>query len=462
MKSLEEENRILRAENASLKAENEALKETVRVLTEKVDFLLKRIEELEHKKTSKNSSFPPSSDIGSSPKKSLRKKGSRKSGGQPGHIGSTLSQSDNPDVVTKLRSNYCSHCGTSLATVSHRISSVRQVVDLPPPPPPIYHEYQQYSCVCPHCSKTQKAEFPAEVVAPIQYGATVHALISYLSVYQYIPYNRLQQIFLEVFHLPISEGTIENCLLRSSRRAMVVYDRIKENIQESSVIGSDETSARVNGVNWWIWVWQTVTDTFLIASKSRGYQTILEEWENGFIKAALVSDRWAAQLKTTVRLHQICLAHLLRDIIFVEEIEESEFIKELKTFILDIFTYKRECNKLSSTITKNFEEKLHTLLAIPVSEKITPHAHKLQKALIKLRASILPCIYEPEIPPDNNSSERAIRNVKVKQKISGQFKSGIQNFCILRSVIDTLRKRAHQPFDMLCQIMSIQSQLLKT
>lgn len=430
--------------------------EQIRELTAKVDLLTKENQKLSHKKNSKNSSLPPSGDI-TRKSKSLRTKSNRPTGGQPGHMGHTLTPNFPVTKTTILKSSVCRTCGTSLSEEDFTLHSVRKVIDFVPPPPE-HHEYQQYRCTCPHCNLTQTADFPANVTAPVQYGDTVHALVSYLSVYQHIPFKRMTQMLTDVFRISLSEGTVRNILNRSARRAMPVYNQIKMNILKAFVVGSDETGAKVNGLKWWVWIWQTITDTFIAISKSRGYEAILNLFENGFENAVLVSDRWAAQLKTVAHNHQICLAHLLRDIIFVEEIEKSDFIEMLKTFVLEIFRYKRDMKEKpqeNSSEVQSFEDTLHRIVALTISEKNHPHAHKFQKAVIKVRGYILPCIYDPAIPPDNNGSERGIRNVKVKQKVSGQFKSGQEDFCILRSVIDTLVKRRHSVFDMLCQIMSL-------
>jgi len=439
------------------------LKERIKALEAQVTFLLKEVERLTHKKNSRNSSIPPSSDL-TRKSQSLRVKSDRSSGGQLGHSGTTLNQSQTPDIVTELKSDFCSCCGSPLTNAEYTLESKRQVVDIAPPPPPTYHEYQQYSCKCPNCSHIQKADFPDEVVAPIQYGDTVHALISYLSVKQYTPYLRLKEHLTDLYNLPMSQGSIDNCLIRGAQREEPMYHQIGKNIPEASVVGSDETSAKVNGSKWWIWIWQTVLDTFLLASPTRGFATILKAWQNGLLKSALVSDRLAAQLKTTARLHQICLAHLLREIIFIEEIEDSECIRKLKTIILEIFEYKRnmtEDQPDNSPPCLSFESNLNSILAIPLSEEQFPLALKFQHALIKVRGNILPCIYEVDIPPDNNGSERGIRNVRVKLKVSGQFKSRQQIFCIHRSIIDSLKKRGVPVFETLCQIMSLRPEPIK-
>jgi len=182
----------LQEEIRKLRLENDLLREEVKILTGKVNQLLKIIEVMGHKKNSRNSSLPPSSDI-TRKNKSLRNRSDKKSGGQLGHKGSTLLQSKNPERITDLKSNFCKVCGYDLSSANFKIKSRRQVVEIPPIQP-VYHEYRQYSCNCPHCHNEQVTEFPSEVPSPIQYGGAIQSLVSYLSVYQYIPYARLKEI----------------------------------------------------------------------------------------------------------------------------------------------------------------------------------------------------------------------------------------------------------------------------
>jgi transposase len=402
------------------------------------------------KKDSHNSSLPPSHDL-VPVTKSLRTKSLLSCGGQLGHKGSTLKQKEVADVVIDLKADVCSGCGCSLLDEVHVKKQFRQVIDIPPIVP-IYTEYCQYVSSCPCCQTVNSGAFPLGVNAPVQYGSSIETLVSYLSVYQYLPFRRLSQFFADVFNLRVSEGTIGNLLERSSEKCSGVYEAIKQEIQASEVVGSDETGAKVDGKKWWIWVWQTVTCTFIAASKNRGYETIERIWGDSLANANLITDRWAAQLKTSVLDNQLCLAHLLRNVIFLIEAEKHPFATQFKQFLLDIFDAKKQSisenfafNKQHTT-TILLEQQLNTLISIPIDKDLFPKTAIFQASMIQYRNSILPCLYNLQIPPDNNASERAIRNIKVKQKVSGQFKTGQEAFCVIRSVIDTLRKRGLNVF----------------
>jgi len=445
---------------AKLEAENAKLKQEIKSLNEKVLLLLKIIEKQQVKKDSHNSHNPPSSDK-SKPKRarSLRKKSTRKSGGQLGHKGHTLEMKSEPDEYHELKSDYCQSCGLQLSHLPYELVSKRQVVKLPPIEP-IYVEYRQYGCHCP-CGHHQKGSYPKGVNAPIQYGSSVMALVSYFNVFQYVPYARLQQLFKDIFSLPISQGSIENLLNKAAKKANPVYQTIFEHIKTASYIGSDETGAKVNGKKWWIWVWQNIQNTFLKASNNRGFETIEQTFPKGLPNATIGSDRWAAQLKIQSKNKQLCFPHLQRDLIFLEEKEKNDWATHFKNLLKEALNLRQIAINRNSAYLKTdkeiyqLEQRLNRLLARSIIKEHFPETFKFQKSMIKYRNHLFPCLYDLEVPPDNNASERAVRNIKVKQKISGQFKSGQDTFCILRSIIDTLRKRELDVLFFLKQIMAV-------
>lgn len=450
--SLEEQITLLKAENALLRSK-------IELLEEKVMFLLKLQEEQSIKKDSHNSHNPPSSDK-SKPKrnKSLRKKTGRKPGGQPGHKGKTLKMKAIPDEVVDLKSNYCERCGEDISSLTHELVSKRQEVIIPPVQP-LYKEYRQYSCLC-GCGHLQKAVYPQNINAPIQFGSSVIAMVSYFNVFQYIPYKRLQLLFKDVFNLPISEGSIENLLNKAAAKSTPVYQAIFENIKMANYIGSDETGAKVDGQKWWVWVWQNVQNTFLKASNSRGFDTVEALFPNGLPKATIGSDRWAAQLKIASKSKQLCFPHLQRDLIYLIETEKTKWAEQFKELLSKTLKLRHLAIEQNKPFQKEdeqvqkLEEELNKLLIVTLLKDKVPKTYTFQKSMIKYRNYLFQCLYDLEVPPDNNASERAIRNVKVKQKISGQFKSGQHTFCVIRSIIDTLRKRELDVFFFLKQIMA--------
>jgi transposase len=429
-----------------LQAENALLTQKITSLEQKVVQLLQIIEKQGVKKNSSNSHNSPSQDKGK-PKRnqSLRTKSQRKSGGQKGHKGHTLKMSEQPDETKILRSDYCQVCGSDLRSLRHQLVSKRQEVVIPPIIPQVI-EYQQFGCQC-DCGHHQKPTYPTNINAPIQFGSEIVALVSYFNVFQYVPYQRLQLLFQDVFNLSISEGSIRNLLEKGSQKAQPVYQAILENIKQSAYIGSDETGAKVNNSKWWIWVWQNVKNTFLKAAPSRGFTTIEEIFPRGLPNAIIGSDRLAAQLKITSKGKQLCFPHLLLDLNYLLDTEKTTWAQQFKDILKKALELNKVClaKKLpcvfGENAAQNLEEELNKLLAVPLLKDQHPLTLTFQTQMLKNRNYLFTFLYHLEVPPDNNASERAVRNVKVKQKISGQFKSGQEAFCVLRSVIDTLRKR---------------------
>ncbi len=424
-------------------AENKQLKEIISNLEKRIAELEEQLRRAKISKNSGNSSKPPSTDISRPGRnQSLREASGKNPGGQPGHKGTSLQMTDNPDEIVDLKADYCNKCGCSLEDVKSKLVSKRQVIDIPPVSP-VVTEYRNYAKCCPKCGHHQQSSYPNGIRKSIQYGNNIEAAISYFSVYQYLPFKRMQECLKHFFNLGISQGSIDNILKRMALKANPVYTKIKETVSNSKQIGSDETSAKVKGKNWWVWVWQTSRTTFLSASESRGSKTIDTLFPNGFEHSVLNSDRWAAQLKTNAQGHQLCIAHLLRDLKYLQQLEKNKWAHRMEEVLRESLDLKEKQSEYIRNDQRalQLEEKLDVLLIEDIPKIPYTKTYALQKSLIKNRYSILTFLYNKETSPDNNASERAIRNVKVKQKVSGQFKSNENIFCILRSVIDTCLKR---------------------
>lgn len=421
VQQFEKENKILKAENIELK---------------------KRLTQYETPKNSNNSSIPPSKDE-NRPKRnqSLREKSCRKPGAQEGHKGTTLAMVEVPDRIEKLIPDYCNCCGNDLSDTEAILNSKRQVVELPQINP-IYIEYQSYVRAC-SCGHQQEGNYPPHITNHIQYGASVEALVGYLSVYQYLPFKRMTDLFADVFNLPISQGSIGNLLQRLGNKSQVVYGAIQNSIAKSRSVGGDETGLKVNGDKAWAWIWQNTLLTFITISTNRGKQTVQKLFPKGFINAILNSDRWKTHITTYARGHQLCFAHLLRDLNYLIELESTQWAKNLKTLFKKALELKRmkPQSDRSDPDAIEIEKEMDVLLSENLNQEKTPKTVIFHNSMSDYRTYLFHFLYDKDVPPDNNGSERGIRNIKVKMKISGQFKTGHNTFAKLRSVIDTCIKR---------------------
>lgn len=412
--------------------------------------LQEEIRLLKNGKKSSTSHTPPSHDIGRSNTKNLREKSGKKSGGQLGHEGSTLQMKAVPDEIVNHSPAFCNGCGNTLNEDTAILTERKQEIIIPPLQAH-YVEHRSYRNTCICCGITTVGQLPSNLTAPIQYGTSVSATLSYLFAYQYLPYKRMQILMYDLFKLSISEGTIDNLLAKMAERAIPIYKQIQARLQASSIVGGDETGTKINGKKGWFHVWQNTCLTFIVAAVSRGYKTTEEYFSNGFSKAVYVSDCWSAQLKTLALKHQLCLAHLLRELSNFEESLHCNWSVELKSLLKQSIILKKAFQPVDylhpPPSVAEIEKKLDEMLSVDYG-KFHPKTKAFIKRLIKRRENIFTFLYYAEVPFDNNGSERAIRNVKVKNKISGCFRSenGAKRFAILRSVIDTAAKNTHDVF----------------
>ena len=437
----------------------EALEKKAAILEEENLFLRERLAKYENPKNSRNSSIPPSQDE-NRPKKnqSLRKSTGRKPGGQKGREGKTLEMSANPDVVIELQPDYCTTCGASLQEMLPIKRNLRQVVDIPPLKA-VYTEYQIFSKLC-NCGCQNTAEFPERVNAPVSYGENIEGLIAYFHARQHLPFARMKETFNNVFGVDISEGGLHYLLEKFAQKTTPIYEIIKQRLGQSPVVGTDETGVKVNGEKHWFWTWQTPKLTFITHSNNRGSQTINREFPQGFPKSTLVHDGWKAQLKTNSQNHQSCLAHLLRTLNYLDQrYPKDGWSKDFKKLLYRSLDLK---DKLDLQNQEHLMERasiiqhLNYLLERPPDEK-HKELYTFYKRMRRERQHLFTFLFLAQVPPDNNASERAIRNVKVKQKISGQFKTeqAAQNFAQIRSVIDTTIKNGLNVLESLALIAKL-------
>lgn len=409
-----------------------------------VQSLLQEIERLRHPKNSRNSSVPPSKDENRPFKtKSLRTSDGKNVGGQLGHEGTTLTMTEKPDFIIEHKPSFCSNCGSDVSTNPTQLITQRQVVDIPLIIPK-YTEHRVYRTIC-TCGHQTESSFPEGVNACISYGSNIEATIAYMHTRQYIPFERMSEYFKDVCNLPISQGAICDILNRFAHKAIPAYQLIAKEIENSTVVGADETGAKVNGKTGWFWAWQTKLATYITFSNNRGTATINGNFENGFKDAVLVHDCWKSHFETNAKTHQLCLAHLLRELNFFEERYQSKWATLFKEMLYDGLALKKQldpadyCYPIKQRTLLNL--RLLVLLHTPVDENMK-EVYSFHKRMSKYKNFIFTFLYYPDVPADNNGSERAIRNVKVKQKVSGQFKTqrGAEVYAIIRSVTDTCIK----------------------
>jgi len=432
-------------------------------LEEKIDTLLNRVDYLEHEvvrltdrlakyenpKNSKNSSKPPSSDFPKLPKtQSLRESSGKKPGGQSGHEGTTLRMVTIPDIIETHCPSFCTCCGNDLSTIPAIFVGRRQVIDTPPIIP-VVTEHQLFNKCC-KCGNLNQSSFPTGVNAPVSYGENVQALTAYLSVRQCVPFNRLAELLSNLFGISVSTGGIDYILTKMKTKASVAYESIRQNVLKNKVVGADETGISINGKNNWAWTFQHKKATFIAVHKNRGFNAINEIMPEGLQNNILVTDCWSPYFKTGAAKHQLCTAHLLRELTHFEEKYKDETWANRMSLLINKALDLRRDNKETKDNVAQIRSSFSELITEPLNKDLKD-VIAFQKRMVKYSDHLFNFLLSKDIPPDNNGSERAIRNFKVKQKISGFFKSdeGANIYATIRSVIDTAIKNNQNPFEII-------------
>ena len=416
-------------------------------------------------KTSGNSSVPPSKNpIGVPHTQSQRKPSGKKTGGQPGHEGSTRLQAE--DVSGSERwfpQSVCPVCGAKLDMSTATVGAVRQVVDIPLPMAAeiINHLSMQVKCSCGHCCK---GEFPEDVNAPVVYGPNITAFVCYLSIYQNVPFKRLTHLLESIFGLHISEGTVSNMLKTMRKLSKKPYEMIRGKVATGKVVGADETGINVSGKNNWLWSFQNAVATFLAFDPHRSHDVIADNFTKEEREGKVwVTDRLPAYFMADVGIedHQICVAHLLRNLTYtMQAFPDDPWSLDMLDLLRDS-VHRRNSGDIGPAVRDEMQERLAELLERPPLYKRDDgkdtELDTLKKGIAKHKDYIFTFLTNPEVPPTNNDSEKSLRPAKTKLKVSGCFRSeeGAENYATVASVMQTAVKNGQDPFEVLRVVASL-------
>lgn len=431
-----------------------------------------RIRELEARlgKNSRNSSQPPSSDppFKKPPPKSRRQRSGRTPGGQAGHPGVTLKLTEAVDrAVTIPLSGTCA-CGQAWSAADAVVlPERRQVIDLV-----IRREVIEYRIVAGTCACgcTRRSDFPATVTAPVQYGAGVSALAVYLTQYQLLPYGRSAELFDTLAGIAIAPGTLQRMVATAAERLAAPVAAIREAVMTAPVAHADETGLRVGGTLHWLHVLSTAELSAYFAHPKRGAEALTAfGWLTRF-GGVLVHDHWPAYLDYDGP-HAFCNAHHLRELIALAELLPTQtwpqaliaLLCEANDAVIQARADRSEA--LPAPVVAQFQARYEAILAEAAAQhpprprppsqprgrvKQSP-AFNLIARLRDHRDGVLRFLTDPRVPFDNNQAERDVRMPKLKQKVSGCFRSagGAEQFATIRSYLSTLRKQAVDLFQAL-------------
>jgi transposase len=441
---------------AALQAENALLRS-------QITLLMARIAELERRLglNSSNSGKPPSSDGLKKPVRvsSLREASGQKPGGQKGHPGKTLCRSERPDATIDHFPAACTACGAALTLAMATDHVARQVFDLPAPQPLIVTEHRAHGCRCATCGTQTRAAFPQGVAAPVQYGKRINAVVLYLLHYQLLPEKRLSDLMADLFNVHLVTATIARISQDCAQRFQCFADAVCDHVAAAPVKHMDETGFRIGGKTQWLHIASTIWLTFYRVSPKRG--SLLAR-----VIGIVVHDHWAPYYTMKAVLHALCNAHHLRELRALVEIEKEDWARKMQRLL------RRACHAtnlarerdvaLKPGLIALIERCYDTILAegiafhqaqpalVPADVKAKRRGrsprrvgHNLLLRLSTRKPDVLRFLVDPLVPFSNNLAERDARMMKLRQKISGGFRSehGAKGFAVIRSLLSTARKQ---------------------
>lgn len=438
----------------------------IQVLSHQVEQLQGRL-----KLNSRNSSKPPSTDGLSKPApKSLRVSGQNPIGGPKGHKGHTLSQSEEVEqTITHAPPSHCQHCQRELG--AGEVVETRQVFELPRLSIRTV-EHRQMRSVC-TCGAVHVGRWPEGVSAPAQYGAGIKAMAVHLNQHHLVPLQRTTQLMQDLWGVSLSQASVQRFAQEAAQTLQPTVQAIGNAVRSAPIVHADETGIRVQGRLQWLHCAVTQSLSWLAPHKKRGLQAIEALGLLLGVGGVLVHDGLISY-KALECTHALCNAHHLRELQYVHEQENEKiwdsWAQEMATLLVQALheVQQQGAGALAPQRQAWYQSQWEDLLCRgeaqnPVRQRSDTSqrgqrgrikqskATNLLARLREFRDDVWRFTSQPGVPFTNNLAEQALRMAKVKQKISGCFRTehGAQTFFTIRSYLATMAKQGVNLFDCL-------------
>jgi transposase len=433
------------------------LAERVQELMRLVEALQARIAALEAQlgeppKTSDNSSQPPSSDRKADRPAKGERTGPR--AGSVGRKGGGRLLCAEPDEIIVAKARACAHCGTGLGEADQVRHGRYDKIELPPVRP-VVTRVERFAGHCPCCGGVTLAPVPEGLEEGSPFGVSILAVALYLRFVHAISYKRLSGLFAHLFALEISEGALDSLFQGARSRLDAEVAAILTRLRRARVIGSDETTVRVEGRTCWNWVFQNAEVVIHVIRPSRA-SGVVEEVLDGHRPQIWVSDLYSAQIGHAEEW-QVCLAHQVRDLQYAIDAGDTVFAPRMKRLLLRAVAYNRRRTVLSEATRREYRRRLERDLdPILASAPTNPHGKRLRKRYLKYRDNLFTFLTYPEAPADNNGSERDLRPMALYRKVTGGFRStwGADLCAAAKSVIGTAQRQGIDAYQALLMVLS--------
>jgi transposase len=421
-----------------------------------IERLAARIKELEAllakpKKTSQNSHIPPSQDRKGS---SGENRDSKRRRPRPSRPGVARHLSDAPDATIRRFAERCPRCAADVSGHEQRRRRCYEHIDIPPIRPHVTR-IELYGGRCRGCGKRFCAAPPDGMVPGTPFGASIRALLLYLHHSHHVGFERLARMMAELFGLAISEGAIANAFRRAEGAMTAACAGIREKLLAARVIASDETTSRIDGATRWHWVFVSAKAVLHTIAPRRA-KAVAEQVLGEHRPAVWVSDRYAGQ-QDLAPAHQVCLAHVLRDVQYAIDCGDAVFAPRLRKLLRWVIRIGRRRGALRATTLRHYraraERRLDALVATPAAH---PAGRELQTAVKAWRTKFFIFLEDLDVPATNNACEREIRPSVVFRKVTGGFRSdwGAHIHAGYRSVTGTARLHGRTALQAIDQLLA--------
>jgi transposase len=321
----------------------------------------------------------------------------------------------------------CPICKEGVGDVVDTVIKYTEDIDLKPRPLVTKHTITRHWCK--HCETYVKSAS----IPPIQrIGTNTLGYILYARYRLRLPMERIQESLFDLYSFKISQGEISDKLQDAKDLFGKDYEAIVVLIQEATVVHADETGWRMNGKNWWLWVFVTQQGIQYVIEDTRG-KGVAERALGNKEDRVIISDGYAAYQNLAGDKQQ-CWVHLLRK----AKLHSLPLYEDL------VLLYKKLLIELEKPLEQRNRKKFEEKFEILIQKKYPEQESEKVKVRMKNHKNVLfTCLSYENVLPENNTAERAIRPQVVMRKIFGGSRSlrGTQAHAVNTSVLETLRKQ---------------------
>jgi transposase len=339
------------------------------------------------------------------------------------------------------------------------------------PAQPLVRRFDVHVGRCEACGKRVQGRHAQQTsdalgAACSQLGPDAVAFAAWLHQELGLPYGKSADVLAQAFGITVTAGGLSQALSRLARRAQPSYARLLLDVRGSAAVYPDETSARMNGQRWWLWVFVTAVASVYVQRPSRGADVIEEVLGKDF-KGLMGHDGWAPYDKWNEATHQQCLAHLIRrakDLLETATRGAVRFPRKVKGLLQAALSLRDrfeagELGEHGFTIARGkLEKRLTRVLEMHITHG---ENKKFQAHLDKHKDELLTFLYE-DIEATNWPAEQAIRPAVRFRKTSGGHRSprGAWTRDVLLSILRTARQRALDPLQLFARMLRSRNTVL--